>query len=433
MNEKALDYLKELQEIFLATREVLEEEEALQLIVPIFDVELAALEKTITHLEENRFLALAYYYAFPEVFTAMDIHWFSTAVSILDGWLVVFNDSLMEDLLAEVDQCPLPNYVCTLHKMFNVRLFSGRVPIPSINTRVFFPCDGGRATMDSFMLDKDWKNVPTFDLDAPYKNNDVAKQYYAGELRRFIEFLERHSGRKYDESKLRAVVEETNKQYELLMEINELNRSTPAPFGSFSGFFPWHMVQNNPISNGSPETTRFLETWYDYGKTRLERDRAELEEAERIRLLWIDGPPFWGMELNTLLKEEFGAKIVMDMNAYISASALIDTSTEQSMFEGLASRNTYNPIMVNVVQNTIVELLERIERIVEAYKIDCVIGPGHMGHKDCSASLGMITDTCRRIGVPILNYKFDLFDPRYTTIDEMKVIFSTFFDAMGLG
>ncbi|TNF76289.1 MAG: 2-hydroxyacyl-CoA dehydratase, partial [Bacteroidetes bacterium] len=160
---------------------------------------------------------------------------------------------------------------------------------------------------------------------------------------------------------------------------------------------------------------------------------AELEKAEKIRLLWIDGPPFWGMELNTLLKEEFGAKIVMDMNAYISASALIDTSTEQSMFEGLASRNTYNPIMVNVVQNTIVDLLERIEFIVEAYNIDCVIGPGHMGHKDCSASLGMITDTCRRIGVPILNYKFDLFDPRYTTIDEMKVIFSTFFDAMGLG
>ena len=411
MNEKALEFQKELLETFQASREVIEEEEELKLLVPIFDVEIAALEKTINHMEEDRFFTCGSYYAFPEVLTAMDIHWFSPLVPIIDGFLVAFNDSLMDDLLEEVDQCPLPSSVCTLHKMFNVRLFSGRVPIPSINVPVLFPCDGGKATMDLFMLDKDWKNVPTFYFDAPYKNNDLAKQYYAGELRRFIEFLEKHSGRKYDESKLRAVVEETNKQYELLMDINELNRSTPAPFGSFSGFFPWHMVQNNPISNGSPETTKFLETWYDYGKTRLETDRDELEKAERIRLLWIDGPPFWGMELNTLLKEEFGAKIVMDMNAYISASALIDTSTEQSMFE----------------------LLERIERIVEAYNIDCVIGPGHMGHKDCSASLGMITDTCRRIGVPILNYKFDLFDPRYTTIDEMKVIFSTFFDAMGLG
>ena len=433
MNEKAVDYLKELQEIFLASREVIEEEEDLKLIVPIFDVELAALEKTITHIEENKFFACGSYYAFPEVFTAMDIHWYQPLVPLVDGFLVVFSDSLMEELLAEIDQSTLPSSACTLHKIWDVRYYSGRMPIPSINTRVFFPCDGGKATMDSITLHKDWQNVPTFDFDAPYKNDDLAKQYYAGELRRFIEFLEKHSGRKYEKSKLQAVVEETNKQYELLMDINELNRSIPAPFGSFAGFFPWHMVQNNPISNGSRETTKFLETWYDYGITRLKRDRAELEKEERIRLLWIDGPPFWGMEFNTLLKEEFGAKIVMDMNSFISASAVIDTSTEQSMFEGLASRNTYNPIMVNVVQNTIDDLLQRIEFIVEAYNIDCVIGPGHKGHKDCSASLGLINDTCKGIGVPVLNYSFDLFDPRYTTIDEMKVIFSTFFDAMGLG
>jgi hypothetical protein len=42
-------------------------------------------------------------------------------------------------------------------------------------------------------------------------------------------------------------------------------------------------------------------------------------------------------------------------------------------------------------------------------------------------------EVCRDLGVPFLALGLDLFDKRYTTIDELKDRFSQFFTAMGLG
>jgi hypothetical protein len=56
-----------------------------------------------------------------------------------------------------------------------------------------------------------------------------------------------------------------------------------------------------------------------------------------------------------------------------------------------------------------------------------------MGHKDGSASIGIMHQVCRDIGVPFLALGLDLFDKRYTSIDHLKDRFSGFFDTMGLG
>jgi hypothetical protein len=72
-------------------------------------------------------------------------------------------------------------------------------------------------------------------------------------------------------------------------------------------------------------------------------------------------------------------------------------------------------------------------RIVEDFKIDCVIWPGHMGHKDGAAIAPILKQTCREMGVPFLHIGLDTFDRRYTPIDEMKNKISQFFTAMGIG
>jgi len=77
--------------------------------------------------------------------------------------------------------------------------------------------------------------------------------------------------------------------------------------------------------------------------------------------------------------------------------------------------------------------LSDIEKIVKDYSIDCVIWPGHMGHKDGSANVGMMREKCREIGVPFLYIGLDLFDKRYTSPDEVKDILSRFFSQHGLG
>ena len=88
--------------------------------------------------------------------------------------------------------------------------------------------------------------------------------------------------------------------------------------------------------------------------------------------------------------------------------------------------------MVRQVRGTTDNIINDLIRVVKDYKIDCVVWPAHMGHKDGAASIGIMREVCRDLGVPFLALWLDLFDKRYTTIDELKDRFSQFFTAMGL-
>ena len=154
---------------------------------------------------------------------------------------------------------------------------------------------------------------------------------------------------------------------------------------------------------------------------------------ERIRLLWLDiKPQGWIFEFEPWLEEEWEANIVMDMFAYTPYRS-IDTSTEDVMFKGLTERSLLHSPMIRQAQGIADNFLTDIVRIVNDYEIDCVIWPGHMGHKDGSASIGMMREVCRDLGVPFLHIGLDLFDKRYTSVDEVKDRVSQFFAAMGLG
>ncbi len=132
------------------------------------------------------------------------------------------------------------------------------------------------------------------------------------------------------------------------------------------------------------------------------------------------------------MEEEWGAAIVLNMFGY-DPYTLIDTSSEETMFQGLAKRNLLDTPMVRQARGVAREFVDDIEQIVKDYRIDCVIWPGHMGHKDSAASIGLMREACRKIGVPFLHIGLDLFDKRYTSIDEVKDRISQFFSGMGLG
>ena len=66
-------------------------------------------------------------------------------------------------------------------------------------------------------------------------------------------------------------------------------------------------------------------------------------------------------------------------------------------------------------------------------RIDAVVWPAHVGHKESLGLQGIIRNTCRDLGVPFLELRLDIFGRRGSTPDEVKDHFSEFFDAMGLG
>lgn len=396
-----------------------------QLTATLIEAILETAQHIIVAAEEGKpFIATSYGNA-PELLVALDLPWYPFL-------LVPYLPTQAPFILQEIDEAVrfgLGTDTCTLIRLGISNVRAGRLPLPTAFIGLLSPCDGASMLHQAIAHDDYWRNVPTFCTDPPYWENDLSIDFHANELRLVVSFLEERTGRKLNLDRLREVAEESNKQYKLWAEYNRMRRTVPCPPTATKGAQAWNVAQNFMV--GDPRGTQWFKKLVKITKQQV-REHKGYVPNERIRLLWFDVPPLWSSELTDWLKAEWGACIVMDMMGY-APPTLIDTSSEESMFRDLAKRNLCELPMVRQVHGTVDILVNDIVQVVRDYKIDCVIWPAHMGHKDGSASIGIMRQVCRDIGVPFLALGVDLFDKRYTSINRLKDRFSDFFPTMGLG
>ncbi|MFQ5352119.1 MAG: 2-hydroxyacyl-CoA dehydratase subunit D [Candidatus Binatia bacterium] len=371
----------------------------------------------------------AYYCTAPELFNAMDLPWFMIMETPFLGASAPY---LLDDLQG-AEELGLGTDLCTAIRLPMYYIESGLMPVPTAIVGLLSPCDGTTMLQQVLQHNRAWKDVPLFSPDPPYTSDERAINYFANELRQMASFLEEHTQRKLDLDRLREVCEESNKVYSLWQEYNELRRAVPCPHGWEIGGAQAFAISQCFVA-GDPKCTAWFRQLVEVGEDRVREGKSARDGLEeRIRLLWFDIMPYgWIFEFMPWLEEEWGAVLVMDMFSNFPYT-LIDTSSEETILHDLAKRNLMDVPMVRQARGTAENFSSDIVRIVRDYKIDCVIWPGHMGHKDGAATAGIMRETCRDIGVPFLHIGPDLFDQRYTSVDEVKNKVSQFFTAMGLG
>ncbi len=384
--------------------------------------------KTIECVEEGKTFFASQFTNPVEILTAMDVHWYFHiqqlfAASGSGGGLHTDED------LEGADKLNIPRDCCTLIRLGHYLQVAGLYPIPSAYLALTEPCDSVAGWHAAFMHHPDWRNVPVFAPDPPYHSDERAIDYFAGQMREMVDFITEQTGTKLDMDRLKEVVDETNKCYSLWMEYNEVRRSSPTPH---SYILPQSMFfQINTLGAGDPRKTSWYQDMVNDAEMRVRENKPEVPN-QKIRIFWYDVQPFFFGEIVAWLEQEWGGVIAMDMVSYCS-SELVDTSTEESMFQGLARRAFQDGPMIHQGRGVADNVINDITRIVKDYKIDCVIFPGHMGHKDMAAASSIMRETCREIGVPFLYIGLDVADYRYTTVDEIKNKISQFFTAMSLG
>ncbi|NQT47485.1 MAG: 2-hydroxyacyl-CoA dehydratase [Chloroflexi bacterium] len=406
-------------------------------LVPTEEMELSsrvtqmvvdAYDRMIACVEEDKPFIASYFCCAPEIYTAMDIPWY---MLMQTPFLSVSFPFLMDDVDNSV-KMGLGTDLCTALRLSIYYVEAGITPPPHAIIGLLYPCDGAPMLHQIVAHNKDWRDIPHFACDPPYFDDERSIQYFAQELRRMVSFVEEHTGHTLDMDRLKEVIEESNKQYALWAEYNELRRAVPCPHGYGLGGGQCFAI-TQVYRAGHPEGTQWFRDLVEHTERRVQAGLGGMPVDERIRLLWFDiRPVAWLFEVLPWLEEEWGANIVMDMFAYTPYKT-IDTSSEDSMFAGLAERNLLHSPMIRQARGVADNFINDIVRIVKDYKIDCVIWPGHMGHKDGSASIGMMREVCRDLSVPFLTLGLDLFDSRYMKVDEMKDKLSQFFTAMGLG
>jgi len=427
--EKTLSRIREELAMYEPVIEVLKLEpgEMGHLQLPILENIIEQHKGTIECVEQGKTFLASQFTNPVEILTAVDVHWYFHIQQLFAASGTGGGVHSTEDL-EEADKLNIPRDCCTLIRLGHYLQVAGLYPIPTAYLALTEPCDSVAGWHAAFMHHPDWRNVPVFAPDPPYHTDERAIDYYAGQIREMVDFITEHTGKKMDMDRLKEIVDETNKCYALWMEYNELRRSSPAPHGHIlplSCFF-----QINTLGAGDPRKTLWYQDMVADAEMRVKENKPEVPN-QKIRVFWYDIPPFYFNEVVTWLEQEWNAIIAMDMVSYCPYD-LIDTSTEDSMFQGLAKRAFQDGPMIHQGRGIVDNVINDITRIVKDYKIDCVIFPGHMGHKDMAAASSIMRDTCREIGVPFLYVGLDVADYRYTTVDEIKDKISQFFTAMGL-
>ncbi|MBW1683844.1 MAG: 2-hydroxyacyl-CoA dehydratase [Deltaproteobacteria bacterium] len=432
VKKKSLERYKQERDWFAilkdATKQMPGEEFRLQ--EKLLTILLDSKETVVDCVENDKPFIGGYFCNAPELFNAMNLPWFMLMET---PFLAASAPYLMQDIEG-TEEIGLSADLCTAIRLPIYYVETGLMPVPSAVLGLLYPCDGAPMLHQVLEHNEAWKNVPIFSCDPPYTSDERAVNYFADELRRMVDFLQKHTGRTLDMKRLVEVCDESNKAYSLWQEYNELRRNVPSPHGWEIGGAQAFAITQCFVA-GDPRCTDWFRQLLKCGEERIEAGQGASKTEgwkEKIRLFWFDIMPYgWIFEFMPWLEEELGAVIVMDMFGNFPYT-LIDTSSEETMFHDLAKRNLLDAPMIRQARGTAENFSNDIRRIVKDYKIDCVIWPGHMGHKDGSATIAIMRETCGELGVPFLHIGLDLFDRRYTSVDEVKDKVSEFFQGMGL-
>lgn len=417
------DWFTFLREQTIALAEIPE----MQLQTKTLDSLLEMYGRIIDAVDNGDPFVASYYCLAPELLTAMDLPYYMVMQTPFLASSVPY---LVDDIDAS-EAIGLGNDLCTAIRLSIYYVEANLSPLPTCALNLLYPCDAAPLLHEVIVRNERWRDIPMFACDPPYYMDDRSLDYFADQLRQMGNFVAKHTGRKLDLDKLKETVEESNRMFGLWDEYNQLRRNVPSPHGWGIGG-PQAFSQAWVYRAGMKEGTEWFQKLVDIAELNVKSGVGPVAK-EKIRLFWFDLLPFgWIMDFLPWLEEEWGAVMVMDMFGNFPYT-MIDTSSEEEMWRGLARRNLFDAPMVRQARGVADNFSGDIQRIVKDYKIDVVVWPGHMGHKDGAATVGIMRETCRDLGVPFVHLGLDLFDRRYSTPEQMKDKISEFFRAMGLG
>lgn len=313
---------------------------------------------------------------------------------------------------------------CSINKSSLGAFLGGEVPRPSVCIHGSHPCDSAR--MQNMIFDYYFPDVPAYMLNTPYGRTEYELERWVESSWGLIEFLERVSGRSMDWDYLEESARNIERFNRAMNESSELHRAIPSPplVNYLTMLWRWRLGDAGSEKLAvAAEKIRDTTRWYVEHYTRKKTPR------EKIRVLVGDQNVVW-TDHSAWLYKNFGARVVMD---YIGKSCFppIDFSSRESLVRSLAIEKLYSS-MSRQSHGTMELNIEETASLIEEYQVDCVIFNNHVGCKHNAALRKILSDTCRKAGVPSLFLDLDIVDSRHVSEDEMHFRISSFFHSHGL-
>ena len=285
-------------------------------------------------------------------------------------------------------------------------------------------------------LERLYPGVPVAMLHTPYqeahKITPEVTAYMVKQLKEeVIPKMEKVSGNKYDEEKLKSILRNSSKVEDYIVKIFDTTKHRPSPIDAyFAGVY-----YIGPINSGFRGTPQAVDYYAELYKEILERIDNKLGpitpegvmEEERFRLV-VEGPPNW-----THFREFW--KLFYDMGAVIVASSYTKVGGVYDMgfrvnpdkpLESLAEycMNCYTNL--NLQQR-----VDLLSKCITDYHADGFLVNSIKSCNSFSAGQLMIMQKLeRKLEIPIGFIESDLVDPRYFSYSNIKNRLESFFQML---
>jgi benzoyl-CoA reductase/2-hydroxyglutaryl-CoA dehydratase subunit BcrC/BadD/HgdB len=324
------------------------------------------------------------------------------------------------DILSAGAQLGLAPEICSPHRGVAGCFALKALPRPDVMLWSNLVCDN---TAKSGELLAELNHCPSFYLDHPFQNTPEEKTYMLEQLKDMIGFLEQHSGRKMDMTRLSAIVDRMDRQLELTREIDQLRRQRPSPFPT-QGFLK--LLTADYLFPGQPEAIEYLEALKSELAEKVATGKGAVE-PERFRLMTIFLPPLFLISFLDRFLTEHGAVSVVEPfftqwgPGRLNPGHPLESVVEKSF---LIPENCtmYGPLQDKVLTD--------LADTVRDYQVDGAIYWAFIGCRHTCATIKLFRDKLNEAGAPVLTMDCDIVDPTVNPQEEIAEKLERFFELL---
>lgn len=281
-----------------------------------------------------------------------------------------------------------------------------------------------------------YPGVPVAMIHTPYQESGkITKEmteYMVKQLKEdVIPKMEKVSGKKYDESKLKTILDDSAKTEDLIVKIFETTKNTPSPIDAyFAGVY--YIGPINIGFRGTRESVEYYTELYKEIQDRVEKGLGpvtpEGEITERYRLV-VEGPPNW-TSFREFWKLFYDQGAVVVASSYTKVGGLYDTGFRHDSSKPLESLSEY---CMNCYTNlNLPQRIDYLKKCVTDYRADGLLVNSIKSCNSFSAGqLLMMRAIEENLEIPVGFIESDLVDPRYFSYSNIKNRLDSYFQMLG--
>jgi benzoyl-CoA reductase subunit B len=272
-------------------------------------------------------------------------------------------------------------------------------------------------------------------LHTPYQENGEITpemtEYMVKQLREeVIPKMEKVSGKKLDEERLKQILENAVKVEDSITNIFNCTKNVPSPIDAyFAGVY--YIGPINIGFRGTPQAVEYYEELYKEIQNRAKRGLGpvtpEGEMEEKYRLV-VEGPPNW-TSFREFWKLFYDHGAVIVASSYTKVGGVYDTGFRHDPARPLESLSEY---CMNCYTNlNLTQRIDLLSNCITEFKADGLLVNSIKSCNSFSAGqLLMMRTIEEKMGIPVGFIESDLVDPRYFSYSNLKNRLDSFFQML---